>query len=100
MADAIIGILKLVGMTGGAYLGFRYGDQVTNYCKEQFPVFGNYYSQYVTEQLKETKVTEKQFSRGTGMFVGLLGGYYVYPLVLPCAALKALHDVSVKNGKK
>jgi hypothetical protein len=100
IADGIIGILKLVGMASGAFIGYKYGDKLQKYCFNQFPVARTYHDKFMSHQLKRSKITDSQFAKGTGMLVGTCIGYPLFVATIPVGICIAIGDYNDVNSKK
>lgn len=101
-ASNIMCMLRIAGMISGGYIGYRYGDQMKNWCCNNIPTFKHYHNQYIPHHFKKSQISEPTMFNLVGGFSGILGGYYGWPIAVPILIYHIAEDYpdEIKKIKK
>lgn len=82
LPEQIINGLRLTGMISGSYLGFKYGNNIKDYCISNYPSCKNIHDKFIKNNLKKGKINEYKMFSILGSMYGIIGGYYMWPITI------------------
>jgi hypothetical protein len=99
LASNILCGFKIIGMTSGGYIGYKYGNEFKKWCYKNSTFINRYYNLYLSGKFRGSQIPESMLFNLIGCLSGVLIGFYIWPVSIP-VSISSIADDYPEEFKK